>query len=555
MSYSKAKKLFKNPKLFFFDALKKRLAPEELAKSLKNEYSQKTSPSPIKVSSKDKSSSHQEPQNAIRDLHHKQKNPLSSVQLELASDWINGKHALFPILMSYLMERTCFVQQIDTSTPDSIRIAIKSDDFSYVLGHIRNFSYNGLWLELCQSHLDTPQRTLISAYFRDENTIYYSPCIELDPWFISEKYKRIYTHNDNPTCTHLDVNYLNKTVHASNPYFLQGSLQSPEHYHLSNLLSLPPSIYENFDFDVDVVFTWVDGNDLKWQRKKNKLNETSKGNFEDTDVARYEQIDELRYALRSIASYFKDFRKIFIVTDEQIPWWLDTDNEKVVIIDHKDIFPNINYLPVFNSHAIEANLHRIPGLSKKFIYLNDDIFLWKPMDKSKFFKANGLSISRFENISNVHGKPSQHYPAWKNAALNVNNKLEEKYGVRNYSYHLHCPHSLDKDVYNDMWKEFYDELNQTSKSRFRSKEDYSPISFLYHAFSFIKGHSIKENLTEVGIYNTANSDHLDKLEKAIDNYNIDFVCINDGGQDRFTSRILNILQKKFPTKAEWELQD
>ena len=45
MSYSKAKKLFKNPKLFFFDALKKRLAPEELARCLKNEYSPPPPPS------------------------------------------------------------------------------------------------------------------------------------------------------------------------------------------------------------------------------------------------------------------------------------------------------------------------------------------------------------------------------------------------------------------------------------------------------------------------------------------------------------------------------
>lgn len=480
MHIKKLKKLFNNPKLFFFDALKNRIPKEQLDSSLKligynnihikenflnntktmSSYEKKsennlklTSQSNKNISKnfdnhkKDVPSSnntnntnHLNPSYIIPDLHHSKGGGINLFEeVQLKPDWINGKHFIFPILMSYLLERTCFVQQISTNTPDSIRIAIKSDDLKYILGHIQQFSYEGIYLDFCQNQINSPQqKELIIAYFRDEHTIYYSPCIELDPWFISEKYKRIYTHNNNPTCTHLDINYLNKTVYASNPYFLQGELPSQENYHLSNLLSLVPSVYEDFNFDIDVVFTWVDGNDPHWREKKKSFQQLSIGNDEDTNIARYEQIDELRYSLQSIASYFKDFRKIFIVTDGQVPWWLDTNNEKVEIVDHKDIFTDTKHLPVFNSHAIEANLHRIPGLSKKFIYLNDDLFLWKPVNKSKFFKANGLTISRFENISNVHGAPSIHFPAWKNAALNGNKKLEEKYGIRNYSYHLHC---------------------------------------------------------------------------------------------------------------------
>ncbi|KAJ8980378.1 hypothetical protein NQ317_009372 [Molorchus minor] len=45
-------------------------------------------------------------------------------------------------------------------------------------------------------------------------------------------------------------------------------------------------------------------------------------------------------------------------------------------------------LPSFSSPAIECNLHRIPGLSRKFIYFNDDIFLGKPTYLEDFYAAN-----------------------------------------------------------------------------------------------------------------------------------------------------------------------
>ena len=41
----------------------------------------------------------------------------------------------------------------------------------------------------------------------------------------------------------------------------------------------------------------------------------------------------------------------------------------------EEIFTNKSHLPTFSSPAIECHIHRIPGLSKKFIYFNDDVML------------------------------------------------------------------------------------------------------------------------------------------------------------------------------------
>ena len=54
------------------------------------------------------------------------------------------------------------------------------------------------------------------------------------------------------------------------------------------------------------------------------------------------------------------------------------------VVTHKEIFPNPSHLPTFSSPAIEINFHRIPDLSNRFIYANDDVFLMRPICPGKF---------------------------------------------------------------------------------------------------------------------------------------------------------------------------
>jgi len=57
------------------------------------------------------------------------------------------------------------------------------------------------------------------------------------------------------------------------------------------------------------------------------------------------------------------------------------------MVSHDEIFPNKDHLPTFSSPAIESNLHRIKGLSKRFIYMNDDILLLTPVRKEDFWTS------------------------------------------------------------------------------------------------------------------------------------------------------------------------
>ncbi|XP_022336372.2 N-acetylglucosamine-1-phosphotransferase subunits alpha/beta-like [Crassostrea virginica] len=114
---------------------------------------------------------------------------------------------------------------------------------------------------------------------------------------------------------------------------------------------------------------------------------------EDISSSRFEDNDELRYSLRSVEKYAPWVRHVFIVTNGQIPHWLDLENPRVTIVTHEEIFPNKTHLPTFSSPAIEANIHRIPGLSKKFIYMNDDVMFGKEVWPEDFYtQATGQRV-------------------------------------------------------------------------------------------------------------------------------------------------------------------
>ena len=59
----------------------------------------------------------------------------------------------------------------------------------------------------------------------------------------------------------------------------------------------------------------------------------------------------------------------------------------------QEIFANKSHLPSFSSPAIETHLHQIPGLSKRFLYLNDDILLGRPIYPEDFYtESKGFKV-------------------------------------------------------------------------------------------------------------------------------------------------------------------
>jgi UDP-N-acetylglucosamine-lysosomal-enzyme len=86
----------------------------------------------------------------------------------------------------------------------------------------------------------------------------------------------------------------------------------------------------------------------------------------------------------------------------------------------QDIFVNKSHLPVFSSPSIESHLHRIPGLSDKFVYFNDDVMLGSDVRFVVFSTVRLFAFcSHFSDISQVwpddfytHGNGQKVYLAW-----------------------------------------------------------------------------------------------------------------------------------------------
>ncbi|XP_043943686.1 N-acetylglucosamine-1-phosphotransferase subunits alpha/beta isoform X2 [Protopterus annectens] len=106
---------------------------------------------------------------------------------------------------------------------------------------------------------------------------------------------------------------------------------------------------------------------------------------EDISASRFEDNEELRYSLRSVERHAPWVRHVFIITNGQIPSWLNLDNPRVTIVTHKEVFQNTSHLPTFSSPAIETHIHHISGLSQKFIYLNDDVMFGKDVWPDDFY--------------------------------------------------------------------------------------------------------------------------------------------------------------------------
>nr|WP_237448755.1 Stealth CR1 domain-containing protein [Pantoea sp. Seng] len=87
---------------------------------------------------------------------------------------------------------------------------------------------------------------------------------------------------------------------------------------------------EVVNFPIDAVFTWVNDNDPAWKEKLYKykdINLSERGAFS-SDMARFNNHDELKYSVESILKNLKWIRKIFIITDNQVPNWYIEEDEK-----------------------------------------------------------------------------------------------------------------------------------------------------------------------------------------------------------------------------------
>lgn len=332
------------------------------------------------------------------------------------------------------------------------------------------------------------------------------------------------------------------------------------------------------DSKIDFVITWVDGSDSKWIESKNK--ELEKINKEKIDSRnnRYRDMECLKYWFRSIEKNAPWVNKIYFVTCGQKPEWLNESNPKLVLVNHEDYMPK-EYLPTFNSNAIEQGMHRIKGLSEKFVYFNDDMFILNKVNEEDFFIDNKpcdtmlfhpvnpnssdkkfyVKICNDIEIINKHFDFNEYKKKYKKLILSpklgkkvIINYLFTKYSSFKGFYMHHGPISFLKSTYEEVWSKEPEILNKTMSFKFRNNiESINLCIFQY--WQFATGNFIQRKETFNKYLNIAT----DNIEEVLTNKKIKSVCLNDvvDSDEEFNiikNKIIDLFEKRFPEKSSFE---
>ena len=288
---------------------------------------------------------------------------------------------------------------------------------------------------------------------------------------------------------------------------------------------------------IDAVITWVDGSDPNYKIKYN-YHSGQMRNFKE----QYLQDNEIVFCVSSILKYAPFVRKIFIVTDNQVPNFKKIERiipkNKIKIIDHKEIFEGLeDHLPTFNIRSIDAVLHRIKGLSEKYIYFNDDMFLiketkindWFSEDKAvltgNWVKSYNIQVSK--RISQRISQAFKKRPSFNEAQSKAANiaGFNEKYFK---SYHSGRPQI--KSIIQDFYTKHPDILIAQIKHKFRSTQQHIPYSLCWHLIikqDMYKASS-KKTLLEIEKVKNLNKRTLETILLNLDkNEDVKFLNVQD----------------------------
>lgn len=294
---------------------------------------------------------------------------------------------------------------------------------------------------------------------------------------------------------------------------------------------------------IDAVIAWVDGNQ-KEQRKKLAayIEKEEVGSSPNVIPSRFDASDEIKYCILSIFKFAPFIRHIYIVTDGQKPQIEDIVNQyfperlkDIIYVDHQVIFNGYEqYLPIFNSRAIESMLWRIPNISDNFLYFNDDFFLVKPLQYEDLKKDNKLILRGKWNVPPLlrllwhqvivpkkKRRASYHLGMWRAART-------AGYSYRYFVFE-HTPYLISKSAQERYFTKNPIILENNISYRFRNPAQFNPCSLAYH-LALKEGIAIAKNNSQLSYLQPHGRD-ADYIQRKTKNCETDrsilFMCVQD----------------------------
>jgi len=310
---------------------------------------------------------------------------------------------------------------------------------------------------------------------------------------------------------------------------------------------------------VDLVYTWVDGADPAWRRRRaGALGEDvmAQASVDAAIDARFESRDELRYSLRSVQMFANWVNRIWIVTDQQVPSWLQQD-ERLRVVDHREIYADPSVLPVYNSHSIESQLHHIPGLAEHYLYLNDDMLFGAPVQPEDFFHGNRVSKFFTSPALLDVGPNDPRDLAVASAAKNNRTLIEAQFGRTITQKLRHTPQPQLRSLIERFEADHPEIFDSVMRSPVRQPSNFSLPSSLNQYYAFALGRAVPGRLRyeylDLGIANP----EVTLAAWLLRRRNLT-ICINDSGDDSPEQRrpkeiaLRAFFEEYYPLPSRWE---
>lgn len=323
-----------------------------------------------------------------------------------------------------------------------------------------------------------------------------------------------------------------------------------------------PNSPDSPDARVDIVYLWVDGNDPAWRARRHQA-ARQRGAIDPSAMALYGNVegrfrdnDELRYSLRALERYFPDHGHVYLVTDGQTPAWL-RPSSRLTLVDHRELIP-ASQLPTFDSAHIESYVHRIPGLSERFFYFNDDVFFGAPVRLDHWFWPGGVCATWSDDPVVEGTALRSDENALENASRLSAQWLDRLPGYRHTPRTFaHSPRPLLKSMLQAAEAQAPELFERARSTTFRNWASPTLVSDFVLRRALAHGQLRMRECAHLHL-TTGCDDQAQQLDALIDAAGtLDFFCINDTtddahGADPRLAKVRAALQTLFPLASRFE---
>jgi len=304
---------------------------------------------------------------------------------------------------------------------------------------------------------------------------------------------------------------------------------------------------------IDAVVTWVNGDTEDHRRKRHQYMAKARHPLHENAINPHRWVDsgEILYCLQSIENYAPWTRKIWIVVEDETPdlsSLSDALRAKIRFAFHRDIFKGFNEaLPTFNSLAIESVIWRIEGLSERFMYFNDDVFLTAPLsttdafqDQAPVLRGKWVDYGEFLDSPEVRRDPAKY-----NHFMQINAAGIMGFDATNLFASAHVVHPFLRSKMQRLFDQHPEDFLNNVKHRFRDLSQFLPQGLHNHACIADQNAVLNFSNDHLHIRSGQGSGHPPSetwpLLERVNSTEIKFLCVNDLPQ----------LEELIPETRDW----